>query len=148
MELPFSRHQLQSHAVGEFNHFCFPTSLTSIISLLSASNSLNPFSCWWLGDYPGYCFRITSKYISTVECTYCFPSKSFLPWSSWDGGLGEALLVALFWRGGGNKFPQGCKWTPATVALWDYFFSSPSSFPFHFHHFPQERRFSGEIGML
>lgn len=30
---------------GERNHFCFPTSLTSIMSLLSASNSLNPFSC-------------------------------------------------------------------------------------------------------
>lgn len=81
-------------------------SLTSIIPLLSVSNGLNPFSCWWLGDYPGSCFRITSKCIWTVEFTYCFPPKSFLAWSSWDGFTGRTIICGSPFWGVEINFPK------------------------------------------
>ena len=136
-----------SYVVGECNHFCFPTSLTSIISLLSASNSLSPFSCWWLGDYPGCCFRITSKCIWTVEFTYCFPPKSFLAWSSWDGFIGRTIICNPLFQEVERYFPKDeselCPWQIYNITFLPLFF-----FTFHFHNFPQEWLLSGEIGMF
>lgn len=124
--------------------FLFPTSLASIISLLSTSNSLDPFSCWWRSDYWGCCFRMTSKCIWTVEFTYCFPPESFLAWSSWGGFIGKTIVCGSLFLRGRNKFPKRWKWTLFIVDLQSYFFFS-LLLTFHLHSFSQEWLLSGEM---